>query len=142
MWGSFACLSICTVLSVWCLQMSKMSIGCPGTRVRDSCELPSGRWESNLGPPVEQPLSCSSGAASSGWCLSGSASSGWGLFLELWCGAGPAFPALEWEEDRCAQPFYPHFTLEPLIFSNSSVRAPPTEILMSGTWPLGLLCFV
>lgn len=37
-------------------QKSEKGIRYPGTEVTDSCELPDGCWEANLGPLPEQQL--------------------------------------------------------------------------------------
>jgi hypothetical protein len=42
---------------VFCLHVClREGVGSPGTGVTDSCELPSGCWELNLGPLGEQPV--------------------------------------------------------------------------------------
>lgn len=39
-------------LCVWCLWRPKEDTRSPGTEITDSCKLPCGCWDSNLGPSV------------------------------------------------------------------------------------------
>lgn len=47
-------MSILSRTYAWCLQRPEDIAGSPGTGLPDDCELPSGCWEPNPGPPQEQ----------------------------------------------------------------------------------------
>ena len=43
-------------MHAWCFWKPEEGIGSPGAGVTNGCEPPCGCWESNLGPPGEQPV--------------------------------------------------------------------------------------
>lgn len=53
---NFTCMYVCVPQACTMNQKSEKGIRYPGTEVTDSCELPDGCWEVNLGPLPEQQL--------------------------------------------------------------------------------------
>lgn len=49
------CMPVC-LAHVWCPRWLEEGVGSSGPGVTDSCEPPSGCWESNLGPLAKQPV--------------------------------------------------------------------------------------